>query len=53
MTSQISGSFRDSDIEQDLYRNFVWETHVRQKFRSSLKIIIIKRKKIQLGFVNI
>ena len=31
MTSQISGTCCDSDIEQDLYKSYVWESHVRQK----------------------
>ena len=31
MTSLISGPCCDSDIEPDLYKNFVWEIHVRQQ----------------------
>ena len=30
MTSQISGTCFDSDIEPDQYKSFVWESHVRQ-----------------------
>ena len=48
MMSQISGLCCDSDIEPDQYENFVWESHVRQKFSSSLKIFTILRNKIQL-----
>ena len=31
MTSLISGPCYDSDIEPDQYKNFVWESHVRQQ----------------------
>ena len=31
MTSQMSGPCRDSDIEADWYKSFVWRRHVRQQ----------------------
>ena len=31
MTSQISGSYCDSDIKPDQYKSLVWESHVRQQ----------------------
>ena len=31
MTSQMSGPCRDSDIEADRYKSFVWGRHVRQQ----------------------
>ena len=31
MTSQISGSYCDSDIKRDQYKSLVWESHVRQQ----------------------
>ena len=53
MTSQISGPCCASDIKPDQYKSFVWESHVRQQIFVVLKIFIVKRNKIQLGFDNI
>jgi len=53
MTSQISGSCCASDIKPDQCKSSVWESHVRQQIFIVLKIFIVKRNKIQLGFDNI
>ena len=53
MTSKISVPCCASGIKPDRYKSFVWESHVRQQIFVVLKIFIVKRNKIQLGFDNI
>ena len=51
MTSRISGPCCASDIKLDQFQSF--EVTFANKFWSSLKIFMVKRNKIQLGFDNI
>ena len=53
MTSQISGPCCNSDIKPDQYKSLYGKVMLANKFLPSLKIFIVKRNKIQLGFDNI